>query len=206
MSGLDAILFDLDGVLVDSYPVWFNVLNAALAEQGRGPITELQFEGTWGQSAEHDRSLWFPELTLREMEATYARHYLDFVDSVRVMDGAADLVTRLRERGFKTAVVTNSPRPIADRVLTAVGLIALFQAVVTGSDVARAKPAPDMLLAASQALAVPPARALMLGDTENDRNAARAAGCPFVHFGRDITRLSELLDRVGAAKGTDGHP
>jgi HAD superfamily hydrolase (TIGR01509 family) len=197
---IQAVLFDLDGVLIDSYPIWRRVLNAALQEFGKPPVLESEFRATWGQSAIADRDRWFPELTVSEMESTFARHFLRHTDAARVMDGAIETLRALRRRGLPVGVVTNSPRPIAGPLMQAAGLSEIVDLVVHGSDVVQPKPSPEMVLLAIRRFDVAPERVLMIGDTDNDRRAAEAAGCRYLHFGRDLRSLPALLERL------DEHP
>lgn len=194
----NTVLFDLDGVLVDSYPVWFRVLNATLAEHGKPTLTEEEFRPSWGQSVQADRERWFPELSREDLEAAFERHFMTHVAAVRVMDGAREAVDALRARGVRLGLVTNSQHGIAMALLAAAGLDGRFDVVVTGSDVPNPKPAPDMLLLAAERLGATPGAAVLVGDSEYDRGAAEAAGCAFVHFGRDVQSLAELDGHIEA--------
>ena len=190
----DAVLFDLDGVLVDSYPIWFPVLNATLEAFARPAVTEEEFRATWGQSVSADLERWFPGFTQEELEAAYARHFLIHTSAVRVMEGAADTLRAIRDHGLPVAVVTNSQRDVAEALLNSAGLADLIDTVVTGSDVSRPKPAPDMILKAVDRLGRLPGSVTMVGDSEFDRTAAAAAGCTFIKF--DGGDLKDLLPRL----------
>lgn len=192
----DAVLFDLDGVLVDSYPVWFQVLNTTLEEHGKGRVTEEEFRATWGQSVPADLERWFPKLSQEELEATYARHFLSHTDAVRVMPKAAETLRDIRLRGRPIAVVTNSQREVAEALLASAGLTDFIDTLVTASDVPRPKPEPDMLLEAVERLGKLPGAVTMVGDSKYDRQAAESAGCTFIHFGVEIDALPELIERL----------
>ena len=73
---LRAVLWDLDGVLVDSYEVWFHLLNHTARAFGAPPISRAQFAGGWGQGIELDVQLFFPERTVPEVEAFYHAHFM----------------------------------------------------------------------------------------------------------------------------------
>lgn len=198
-----ALLFDLDGVLVDSYEAWLAVVQQTAAALGGRPVTRESFAQGWGQGIEADLARWFPGRQVAEVEAFYHAHFLDHRERLRFDADAAPVLAALRERGIPTALVTNTPGPLARSILATGNLV--LDAVVGGTDVPRAKPAPDLVLRAAELLGVPPGEALMVGDTEFDRAAARAAGTPFAGLGieGDVTlgRLQDVLDRVGPGCG-----
>jgi len=102
----------------------------------------------------------------------------------------------LGRRGLASAVITNTPNPLATELVARAG--GTPELVVGGTDVPRAKPEPDMVLHAAERLGVDVSRALVVGDSTFDRDAARAAGSPFAGLGiaGDITlsRLGELCE------------
>jgi HAD superfamily hydrolase (TIGR01509 family) len=197
-TGLEAVLFDLDGVLIDSYRVWFQLLNAAAGELGYPSISRELFRECWGQGSRLDRERFFPRHTLAEIERYYQDHFLDHVAVLEVAPGVPELFEALRARSLGSAVITNTPRSLA------VALVRRAQAspdaVVGGDEVAHAKPAPDMVWLACERLAVVPAHALVVGDSRHDREAARAAGAPFAGLGTEgdlsLASLGELLGRI----------
>lgn len=195
---ISAVLFDLDGVLIDSYEVWFEVMRAVMRRYGREPISRERFAETWGQPIEHDVAAFFPELTTEALARAYEAQYARELSHLRVIDGARELLAALRGQDVRTAVVTNSPAAIARVALEHAGLP--FDTLVGGDDVPRGKPEPDMLHEACRRLGVAPEDALMLGDSAYDQKAAAAAGVRFVGYGIDgdvrIGRLAELLERL----------
>jgi len=177
-----AVAFDLDGVLVDTYRIWWNVLNAVRRRFGLKDVSEEAFQGFWGQGIEDDVRLLFPDLTTDEMVAAYEAEFPRHISAVLVLPGAKEMVERLRHRAVPMAVVTNCPRSIAEDLLRHAGLGEAFAALLTASDVEREKPAPDMVLEAARLLGVEPAELVVVGDTGSDRRAAEAAGARFVLF------------------------
>lgn len=193
-----AILFDLDGVLIDSEQVWFRVMNAAALELGHAPIPRERFEATWGQSVEDDVHCFFPTSTVADVEEYYNRHFLDHVEHLIVSDGAPELFPRLRQSGCRSCVITNTPTTLARAVLRRARIDA--DGVVGSTDVQAAKPAPDMVLRACELLSVGPGESAVLGDSRYDREAARAAGAWFIGYRTEgdlrIERLNQLLDLI----------
>jgi len=193
--GPEALLFDLDGVLVESDEVWFRVLNGVAEELGYPGIPRDAFEAANGQGIEQDVERWYVNHTVAEVERAYAEHFPRNLEHGTPMPGVLELFAALRERAMPTAVVTNTPNPMATQVVQQIG--ATPDHVVGGTDVPNSKPAPDIVHEACRRLAVAPASAWLIGDSRFDAEAARAAGAGFVGFRREgdrrIEQLPELL-------------
>lgn len=189
------MLWDLDGVLVDSYEVWFELLRATARALGGVVVSRERFAACWGQGVEKDVELFFPHRSIAAVEAHYHAHFMDHAARLRVDPDARAVVARLRELGVAQALITNTPGPLAREIVGAAEIA--LDAVVGGTDVARGKPAPDMVLEAARRLSVSPADAWVVGDSRYDRDAAAAAGARFVGVRLDgdarIERLSDLL-------------
>ena len=195
---LEAVLFDLDGVLIDSYRVWFQLLNAAATALGYPSISPTLFRECWGQGSRLDRERFFPRHTLAEVERYYHDHFLDHVSALEVAPRVPELFEALRARALGSAVITNTPRALAVRLVRRAQ--ASPDAVVGGDEVPHPKPAGDMVWLACERLGVEPARALVVGDSRHDREAARAAGAPFAGLRTEgdlvLASLDELLAKL----------
>lgn len=178
-----AILFDLDGVLIDSYHAWFDLVNAARRAFGRPPIDLAAFDAGWGQGLEADAERYFDGMSVERLGRYFDDHFMDHAERVSEMPDARATLARLRDRGVPVAVVTNTPRAIAAGILSALGLDAFVGVLVGADEVERAKPAPDLLEEACRRLGVAPGACVMVGDSTFDRDAARGAGVPFVGYG-----------------------
>ena len=188
---LRAVLFDMDGTLVDTLPDIAAAINEALAELRLQPLPAERigvFIGKGPRSLaqrvlDEQPSLDAPvHLALIDtLIAGYVKHYEPRIGTAaRVYPGVADALASLRGQGLKLAVVTNAMQHLAERVLARFDLLPFFELVLGGDRVARGKPDAAPLLEACRILDVSPDAALMVGDSENDVIAARAAGCPVV--------------------------
>lgn len=175
----DAILFDLDGVLVDTYDVWFHLLNDVARRLGHPPVDTAVYRASWGQGIEEDVRKFYAGRRIPEIKEWYDRLYPDHLSHLKVMDGAAEALASWPQ---PKAVVTNSPVGIGRKAVETAGLSRFFATVVGHDEVARSKPAPDGVLLACKRLAVEPSRAMMIGDSRFDEGAAGAAGVPFAWF------------------------
>jgi phosphoglycolate phosphatase/AHBA synthesis associated protein len=190
-----AVLWDLDGVLIDSYEVWFHLLNETSRAFGGIAVSREVMRDGWGQGIEADVRRFFPHKTVAETEAYYHAHFMEHADHLRVDPDARAVIDEVRRRGLRQALITNTPAPLAREILAKAGLV--LDAVVGGTDVPQAKPAPDMVREACRRLGVPETEAFVVGDSRYDRDAAGAAGVRFVGVRMDgqprIEALRELL-------------
>jgi HAD superfamily hydrolase (TIGR01509 family) len=192
----DALLFDLDGVLVQSDEVWFRVLNGVAEELGYPAVSREAFLAATGQGIEADVERWYPDHTIAQVERHYAEHFPRNLRYGAPMPGVPELFAELGARAMPTAVVTNTPNPLATIVVRHVG--ATPDHVVGGTDVPRSKPAPDIVVEACRRLSVPTSAAWLVGDSRYDSEAARAAGAHFIGFRMPgdarVEQLLELLE------------
>jgi phosphoglycolate phosphatase/AHBA synthesis associated protein len=199
MMTIHAVLFDMDGVLVDSHEAWFHLLQVTSRDLGGNAVTRDAFTACWGQGVEADVATFFCHSTAVEVSAHYEAHFADHARHVVANPDAAPVLAGLRDRGVATAVITNTPTPIAESILTAAQIRA--DLLVGAGDGYAAKPAPDMVRHACAKLGVAAGDAVMVGDSRYDREAARSAGVRFVGFGgidgdeaiNSLTAISLLL-------------
>lgn len=180
-----AMLFDLDGVLVRSHETWLKLMQDASAHFGGRPVTREEFAPLFGQGPEADIAIFGLHCTREELDAYFYENFGRISQGrVWVDPEAAPMLRQLRAHGLRTAIVTNTMRPLAGSLLAQANLLTLFDAVAGADEVACPKPAPDLLTLALARLSLGPADAWMIGDSRYDREAARAAGVYFVGFGQ----------------------
>jgi phosphoglycolate phosphatase len=201
----DAVLFDMDGVLVDTFDAWVAVLDECRLRRAMAPLGPGPVRACWGQGLKADCETLFPGesplVLAREYDEGFARH----LEKVRGEDGVRETVRALKGAGLRTAVVTNSPAALARRILGLLELEDAFDAVAGGDEVPRGKPDPDLLVLALERVRCAATRAVLVGDTILDLEASRAAGVPFVGYrlgGGDvrIDRLQDLVPLLGAGR------
>lgn len=196
LSRVDAVIVDLDGTMVDTMGDFNEAINRMLRELALPAIEALHIEHMVGKGSEHLlRSVLKHVLALDGIVqdaikieayypaawASYQRHYLDINGQFAgVYRGVEDGLKALQARGLRLACLTNKPTDFALPLLKSKGLDGYFEKVFGGDAFERKKPDPLPLLKTCEALGTAPARTLMLGDSSNDAQAARAAGCPVV--------------------------
>ncbi|MFI7233422.1 HAD family hydrolase [Nonomuraea angiospora] len=171
-------MFDLDGVLVDSEPVWEEVRRAFVAEHGGTwqPDTQSRLMGmSTGEWAAYLHSLGVPmppdEIARGVVDQMAARYR----DGVPLMPGAVETVRRLSD-AVTLGLASSSPRRLIDVVLDAAELKECFAATVSTEEVERGKPAPDGYLEATRRIGADPRKCVAVEDSSNGLRSAHAAG------------------------------
>jgi len=176
---IEAVVFDLDGVLVDSEPVWEQVRRQVVAEHGGhwAPGAQQRLmgmsTGEWARYLGEDLGVGLPPETIAaevidQMKARYAEH-------VPFMPGAVDAVRRLAAR-WPLGLASSSPPVLIDAVLDGAGLRDCFAVTMSTEEVAHGKPAPDIYLAVTERLGHRPQRCAAVEDSANGLRSAAAAG------------------------------
>ena len=218
-ANIGALLFDLDGTLIDSAPDLATALNRTMEKLGRPTYDEATVRHWVGNGAtvlvsralSGSREI-APDLDkklLDEALAIFMGLYRERLCERTVLyPGVRETLERLRTRGLRMAVVTNKPGPFVAPILEKLEAVHFFDLTLGGEDLPHKKPHPLPLLHASQKLGVPVDKALMVGDSRNDILAAKAAGMRSVgvswgyNYGEDIAdcgpdavigRFDELL-------------
>ncbi|MDO0930362.1 HAD-IA family hydrolase [Streptomyces sp. DG2A-72] len=175
---LQAVLFDMDGTLVDTERLWWQAVEQIAGGLGRR-LTEADQPEVLGRPVEHTAA-WLAGATGTPVAEIAHELHREFADRVRTgivpRPGALELLDALAREGVPTALVTASARAVADTVLDALGA-GRFAVTVTADDTERAKPAPDPYLTACRALGVDPTRCVAVEDTHTGASSAEAAGC-----------------------------
>jgi len=212
LSRIEAAIIDLDGTLVDTVGDFEQALARTLADLGLPAVDRAFIKRTVGRGSMHllrqtlAQAGGAPGL-LDAAWVHYQRHYAEINGRhADVYPGVREGLAAMRARGWRLACVTNKPRAFAVALLETKGLLACFEHVFGGDSFERQKPDPLPLISTCRALATSPARTLMVGDSRNDAEAARAAGCPVVlvsygyNHGEPVAdvRPDRVIDRLDA--------
>lgn len=168
------VVFDLDGVIVDSFAVMKEAFDIAYAEVvGDGTAPFAEYERHLGR--------YFPDIMRimglpLEMEGPFVRESHRLADRARLYPGVPPLLRELRRRGVRSAIATGKAGDRARYLLERLSMLSNFDHVLGSDEVAHSKPAPDIVLRALELLDARPEDAVMLGDAVTDIQAAQAAG------------------------------
>jgi HAD superfamily hydrolase (TIGR01509 family) len=195
-----AVIFDLDGVIVDSEPVHERAFREVFAELGFGATHGIRFADYYGKS---DVTLWrdfvakhSPQQALDELVARKQQRFLGLLrETMPVFDAVPALVATLAQR-CKLAIASGSPHGVIEAALALDGLRRHFNAVVSASDVPHGKPAPDVFLEAARRLGVPAGSCCVVEDSVAGVQAARAAGMGVIAI---TTSFAEVALREAGA-------
>ena len=189
---MKAVLFDMDGTLVDSEKLWEVALQVLYSRLG-GELTPAVREATVGGSAESLMQIIYTDLGLDPDADEMAAHSdwlhdytADLFDGgLPWCDGARELLDTLADSAVPMALVTNTRRALTERALDSIGRH-YFAASVCGDEVVRAKPAPDPYQRAAALLGFDPAQCLAVEDSVTGAASAEDAGCPVLVVPNDV--------------------
>ncbi len=194
MANFRAIIFDMDGVLVDSEPLFLNAINRLLAQEGVPPISERENEefliGTTVDETWRQLKL---ARTLPQPAPDYIRRYDRIVRQVMLEElapqpGVRELLEACSRRGRPKAVASSSRHDWVDLKLRSLRLEGVFDVVLGGDDVSRGKPEPDIYLKAAAGLGLPPEWCIAIEDSPVGIAAAVASGAYTIAVRTEYTR------------------
>jgi HAD superfamily hydrolase (TIGR01509 family) len=183
---IEAVVFDMDGVLVDTEHLWDEV-REELTEQWGGRYTPEAQQAMMGMSS-HEWSRYLHEVVgLREPPETINAEVVQrmlsrYETDLPVVPGAVEAVHRLASAGYRLALASSSNRELIDAVLRELELTELFEVTVSSEEVARGKPAPDVYLEAARRLGVEPTRCAAVEDSASGIRAAHAAAMSVIAY------------------------
>lgn len=192
-----SLIFDMDGVIVDSEYIFLSTKTQMLLDRGidTNEAYQYQFMGTtfddmWTTMKKECQLEDSVEALIAEMN--HRRQAMLERDGVKAIAGAAQLIKHLHAKGYRLAVASSSPKADIIRNLTALGLLDCFEVLVSGEEVARSKPAPDIFLKAAEWLSVDPKTCLVIEDSKHGSQAAKAAQMTCIGFANPDYPLQDL--------------
>jgi len=180
LDDVDAVIFDLDGSLVDSMWVWKEVDIEYLGRFGIEPPEDLNH--LIGGRSFHETAVYFRELfqipdETEQIKADWNRMAWDkYSNEVPLKDGAEEFIELCLQKKIKLGIATSNSRELVENVIAAHELQGHFDCIMTSREITKGKPAPDIYLAAAKALGVEPQRCLVFEDIVHGIEAGRAAG------------------------------
>jgi phosphoglycolate phosphatase len=187
LAGVRAAIIDLDGTMLDTIPDFHVAINGMRAELGLQPITQDRIALMVGKGSENlIRSVLAMDMDAAAVESrfdaamdAYQRHYLGINGRHSALyPGVIEGLTAMKAQGLRLACVTNKPIAFTTPLLKLKGLDGFFEVVYGGDSLPRKKPDPLPLQTVCADFGLAPAQVVAIGDSSNDAQAARAAGCP----------------------------
>ena len=185
-TDIKAAIIDLDGTMLDTAPDIQRAINRMRAELDLEPVNVDMIRNSVGTGSENlVRRVLAPDFDdagvtrrFKPALASYLRHYAD-INGVyaSIYPGVCEGLEALRAKGLRLACVTNKPHALAVSLLKKKGLSGYFDVIYGGDSLPKKKPDPFPLLKVCEGFALPPHQVVAIGDSSNDAQAARAAGC-----------------------------
>lgn len=196
---LKAILFDLDGVIIDSFNAWFKIFNKTRKHYKLTEVSEQEFEKKiWGTCFENSTKKYFKGIELEEITKFYFSRIEEFKSNTKLNENVKETLEKIKQKGIKTAIVSNTNQKSVSEILKHHKLSRFFDTILGGDSVEHGKPAPDSLLEACKQLGVKTSESIMVGDTFNDKGAAKNANVFFIGYNIDGDfKISDFKDLLG---------
>jgi beta-phosphoglucomutase family hydrolase len=190
MTASRAVLWDMDGTLVDSAEYHWQAWRDTMARLG-SPITHEQFLATFGQRNDSILRQWLGEKATPDLiqrigdtkEALYRQHVRE--RGIEALPGVSDWVHRLHQQGWRQAIASAAPRANIETILEVLHFTDCFEKTVSAEDVHRGKPDPEVFLVAAKKLGVASECCIVVEDAPHGVEAARAAGMKSIGVGGD---------------------
>ena len=181
MNDLEAILFDLDGVIIDSEPLHEKAFRQTSLHLGRDLTQEevAALKGTVDEIGAAKLLEYNPGATLTVSQVMEYNNdiYKAMFDQIRLVPGSREFIQKAHKKGFKLGLTTSALRENQQRVFEMFNLRPFFSTIITGRDIINGKPHPEPYLKTAEKLGVAPANALVIEDSMNGVRSAKAAGC-----------------------------
>lgn len=207
---IKAVLFDMDGVIIDSEPIHmennreiFKNFGLVLDEEMNNSFAGTNSKYKWGLVKEKYNVPYTIEELIKIDRNTYQEYLNKNPESIAPIDGVVDFIKDLNNHGVKLALASSSPLDVINTVLDTIGIRKYFQAVVTGDYVKRSKPEPDIFVYAAEKLGVSNEYCMVVEDSTNGVTAAKKANMKCIGFAnpnsitQDVSKADIVTDSFG---------
>ncbi|MCP3740253.1 HAD family hydrolase [Rossellomorea sp. BNER] len=188
---MKAVIFDFDGLIIDTESLWFEVFRDVTLEYG-GQLALSDFSSTIGTTSEvlyqHIENITNEKFDQTEIEKKTRERYELKKEELILREGVLDYIESASKTGLKIALATSSSRKWVEEFLEKFHLIKFFDVIRTKDDVKNVKPDPELYLQATKALGVDPSEVFVFEDSKNGLTAALAAGLKCVVVPNDVTK------------------
>jgi len=206
MPNLSAVIFDIDGVLIDSYAAHFRAWREVAGRHGYPEVTETAFATTFGRTSREVLAQWWPQLDASQVDTLDKEKEALFRDLIAadcpIMPGALALIEALVTDGFSLGVGSSAPPDNVQLIVDRLGMRDVLGAMITGADVERGKPDPEVFLLGAERLHVEPGRCIVIEDAQPGVAAAVAAGMASIGLAstgrhrKDLQQADLVVDRL----------
>jgi len=185
---IQTVIFDMDGVIIDSEPVYFQIdkqmfeeLNIAVSFEEHCSYVGTSSQNMWERIIEKYKIADQPGELMKKEYALYMKHLVNAID-LQPIDGVIELINELYENNLKLILASSSRMEIINIVLKKFKLSDLFIAKVSGSELAHSKPHPEIFLRSAELIKSEPDQCVVIEDSKNGVTAAKAAGMKCIGF------------------------
>ena len=199
---MKAVIFDMDGVLIDSQPYHFKADIDTMAEYG--VIKDQKFYEAFAGTLTDNRmrtlrDMFGLDVPAEELIEKREKMILDIManEDIKPVSGIPELLRSIKALGLKTAVASSSGIELIELVLDRLGIAVYFDSITSGNDVKRGKPSPDIFLLAAERIGAEPSECLVVEDSENGVKAAKSAGMTALGY-VNPTSGNQCLDMADA--------
>lgn len=192
------VIFDLDGLLIDSEPLWSEATKALLAKRGIAydPKMKSKYMGfRQNEAVKLLKDAYEIEDDIKTLAQERNKLVIDLYENrLKMMPGAEKIINRLYKEQYTLAIATSSPREVLEYVLKKLGIKKYFQTIISGDDVKNGKPDPDIYLLTADKLKVNPKDCIVLEDSVNGIKAANNAGMKSIGIANKFVNKEDLKE------------
>jgi len=198
---LKAVIFDLDGVIIDSFDLWFRVFNKLREKHKLKAYTIAQFKkNVWGGSVDNDAKNHFNNIDVNDLKKEYLKLIIKNISESKLLSNAIEVLNKIKKKGLKVGLITNNFTSFVEKVLEHHKIKNKFDAIITADDVEKPKPNAEGIFKLCKKLNLRPDETILVGDSVYDVQAGQAAGCFVigleVHGDLIISELKDLYQLV----------